>query len=654
MPDQPKTVEPPAPEPLRVLLVEDSDDDAVLVERALRQGGFVPDITRVEDGPAMRAALAERLFDTVISDFSLPTFSASAALQLITELGLDIAFIVVSGTVGEEAAVNAMRAGAHDFVVKTNLARLAPAIRRETMEARRRSEYAHTRHALSHTSALLEAVFDSSPTAIFMTDDAGAIEVWNPAAEQIFDAPAASVLGRRMDAAAFGGGELFEELAYQIGTGESVRGRELDWQIRGRAAALRLSVSAAPIFGAEGQPRGIVWVVLDASEQHRLHQQLLHSQRLEAVGRLAGGIAHDFNNILTAITGYTDFLLDGLPTVLEELRSDVIEIRTAAQRAARLTSQLLTFSRRQSLEHQALDLNAVVRDVESMLRRVMGDQVFLDAQLEPVLPAVWGDRGQIEQILMNLVVNARDAIDTGGTVRIRTAPATGEDAPPAAEPGVDYVLLEVTDDGSGMAPELIERIFDPFFTTKEPGKGTGLGLSTVYGIVQQSGGLLDVQSMPGAGTRFRIWLRHPPAARASRARSEQDAVRRPVTQPRVSILIVEDEPAVRAVAARTLERFGHRVRQAGSGYEALRLAEAVRPDLVLSDVVMAGMSGPEMVRRLRARHPDLPVIFMSGYAEEHIPDGAALRQGEHFLAKPFTPDALLQAVERIVTRDADG
>ena len=302
------------------------------------------------------------------------------------------------------------------------------------------------------------------------------------------------------------------------------------------------------------------------------------------------------------------------------------------------------------VQQPALDLNAVVRDVESMLRRVMGDQVFLDTQLEPVLPAIWGDRGQIEQILMNLVVNARDAIDAGGTVRIRTSAATDGDAPPAAEAGVDYVLLEVIDDGSGMAPELIERIFDPFFTTKEPGKGTGLGLSTVYGIVQQSGGQIDVQSEPGSGTRFRIWLRRPPASAVGRSEADRDGMRRPASQRKVTVLSVEDEPAVRAVAARVLERAGHRVHQAGSGDEGLRLAEVTTPDVVLSDVVMAGMTGPEMVRRMRDRRPELPVIFMSGYAEEHIPDGEALRLGEHFLAKPFSPDALLQAVERIVTR----
>ena len=654
MPEQASTeVGAQAREALRVLLIEDSDDDAVLVERALRSGGFDPGIVRVETEADMRSALSSASFDVIISDFTLPSFGATQALALIEELGLDVAFIVVSGTVGEEAAVNAMRAGAHDFVVKTNLSRLAPAIRRETGEAKRRREHAQTQRTLRDTSALLGAVFESSPAAIFMTDADDRIEVWNPAAEAIFQAPQMFVMGRALDTGAFGGGELFAELAYQIRAGGEVRGREIDWHVRQHAPPLRLSVSAAPIVSHDGEPtlRGIVWVVLDLSEHHRLHQQLQHAQRLEAVGRLAGGIAHDFNNILTAITGYSDFLLESLPAVLEEQRTDVLEIRTAAQRATRLTNQLLAFSRRQVLQQQALDLNTVVSDVESMLRRVMGDQVFLTTRLAPVLPPVWADRGQLEQILMNLVVNARDAIDAGGTITIRTASAddAGE-RPEGADPGTGYVLLEVRDDGRGMEPELVERIFDPFFTTKDPGKGTGLGLSTVYGIVQQSGGLIQVESRPGEGSAFRVWLRQPPAGMLRPGGHDGKERARPTPQRPLVILLVEDEPAVRAVAARTLERAGHRVIQAGSGAEALRLAEGAPPDLVLTDVVMAGVSGPDLVKRMRERTPSLPAVFMSGYAEEHIPNNTIMREGENFLSKPFTPDGLLDIIERTMAR----
>ena len=635
--------------PLRVLLVEDVDDDAFLIERILRADGLAPEVVRVEDETAMRAALTAASFDVIISDFSLPSFSALAALEVVHGLGLDIPFIAVSGTVGEESAVNAMRAGAHDFVVKSNLARLPPAIRRETVEARRRREHALTRRTLSDTSALLQAVFASSPAAIFMTDAHGLVEVWNPAASEMFGATEGIVVGRELGAGPFGGAELLEEIAYQVRMGGAVRGREIDWYGERRTTALRLSVSAAPIHNGDVL-RGIAWVVLDTSEQHRLHQQLLHSQRLEAVGRLAGGIAHDFNNILTAIIGYSDFLLDGLPSVLEEMRTDVLEIRTAAQRATRLTNQLLTFSRRQVVEQQVLDLNAVVRDVDSMLRRVMGDQVFIETELAPVLPPVWADRGQVEQILMNLVVNARDAIEGRGTIHIRTASPDGN-APAEADPGQDYVLLEVSDDGRGMEPDLLERIFDPFFTTKDPGKGTGLGLSTVYGIVQQSGGAIDVTSEPGAGSSFRIWLRQPPASVLAPARAGASAPTGPRARRGMLVLLVEDEPAVRAVAARTLERAGHRVEQAGSGTEALRVAAAVTPDLVLTDIVMAGMTGPELVRRLREQWPDLPAVFMSGYAEEHLPDGG-LGDSENFVAKPFTPDALMRTIDRVGARSA--
>ena len=641
---------------LSVLLIEDSDDDAVLVERALRTGGYAPDVTRVETEADMRAALAGPLPDVIVSDFTLPTFGATGALEVKASLGIDVPFIVVSGTVGEEVAVSAMRAGAQDFIVKSNLSRLVPAIRRETAEAERRREHSLTQRALRDTSAMLGAVFASSPAAIFMTDEHDRVEIWNPASAEIFGVPDANVLGRELDSTAFGAGELFAEMAYRVRQGEDVTARELDWRVTEHQNPRRLSVSAAPLAspvdseGAATALRGIVWVVLDVSERHRLEQQLEHAHRLEAVGRLAGGIAHDFNNILTAITGYSDFLLEGLPHSLEEMRADVLEIRTAAQRATRLTHQLLAFSRRQVMQPHAIDLNAIVLDVESMLRRVMGDQVYIETRLEAALPPAWADRGQIEQILLNLVVNARDAVADGGTITITTSRAP-DDRPDELLQDAGYVVLEVCDDGAGMEPELVARIFEPFFTTKPAGKGTGLGLSTVYGIVQQSEGHIDVDSRPGAGTSFRVWLRQP-ERQAERAGEAEPGPHRMARGPRRSlvILLVEDEPSVRAVAARTLARAGHTVLQADSGAEAMRLASETRVELLVSDVMMTGMSGPALAQRMRDHWPDLPAIFMSGYAEEDIPHDAVMREGENFLEKPFTPDALLHAVDRVMSR----
>jgi len=381
-------------------------------------------------------------------------------------------------------------------------------------------------------------------------------------------------------------------------------------------------------------------------------QQLLQAQKMDAVGRLAGGVAHDFNNLLTAIRGNAELLLYDIPAG-DPRRDDVDEIRKAADRAAALTRQLLAFSRRQVLQPRVLDLNDVVQEMERMLRRLIGEDVELDTRLAHGLAQVRADPGQVEQVVLNLAVNARDAMPRGGRLTVETANAELDDELKRTHPYVvpgRYVMLCVSDTGQGMDPETRERAFEPFFTTKPAGRGTGLGLSTVYGIVKQSGGFVWIDSELGRGTRVRIYL--PPAAAPAAATA---APARPVEQRRGegTVLLAEDEVTVRRLAVRVLQRGGFAVLEAADGEEALSVARDFPGalDLLVTDLVMPRMGGRELAGRLRGVRPGVPVVYVSGYAEEAVQRDGVLDPGARFLSKPFTAEQLLDAVHAAL-RDA--
>ena len=374
-------------------------------------------------------------------------------------------------------------------------------------------------------------------------------------------------------------------------------------------------------------------------------QQLRQSQKLEAVGQLAGGIAHDFNNLLTVINGYSDILLRGMNE--EKQRERVVEIKKAGERAAQLTRQLLAFSRKQVLQPVVLNLNSVVPEMDKMLRRLIGEDIELRAVLDPKLGQVKADPGQIEQVLLNLALNARDAMPQGGKLTIQTKNVLLDEHYSrghfAIQPG-PYVMLAVSDTGHGMDAETQARIFEPFFTTKEKGKGTGLGLSTVYGIVRQSGGHLWVYSEVGRGTTFKVYLPRVEAAAEQRA-LESSSVK-PTSQGLETILLVEDEETVRRLARDILEMNGYHVLPAANGSEALRLCEqhAGPIHLLLTDVVMPQMSGREIAERAATLYPALKVLYMSGYTDDSIIHHGVLDAGIALLEKPFTPDALARKV----------
>jgi CheY-like chemotaxis protein len=370
--------------------------------------------------------------------------------------------------------------------------------------------------------------------------------------------------------------------------------------------------------------------VRDLTHTKELETQLRQAQKMEAVGRLAGGIAHDFNNLLTAISGYSEFLIEGLED--ERMRRHADEIRKAAARAASLTGQLLAFSRRQVLQPRALDLNAVVSDMDMMLRRLIGEDVELLTLLDPHVSHVQADPTQIEQVIVNLAVNARDAMPGGGSVTIETCDASTDER--------DFVELRMTDTGIGMTDLERQQLFDPFYTTKEG--GTGLGLATVYGIVEQSGGTIEVDSAPGMGTSFRICLpradapAEPPSAVPAPAARRGDE----------TILLVEDETVVRHLVAEILETSGYTVMQAGDGPSALELLRrhSGTLDLLVTDVVMPGMSGPEVAQAVASMRPGTQVLYTSGYTDSAIGHHGVLEPGIAFLQKPFSADDLARKV----------
>ena len=498
------------------------------------------------------------------------------------------------------------------------------------------------------------AVVAASLDCVITIDHRGVIVEFNPAAEQTFGYTAAAAIGRPLH-------ELIIPPSYRdshqrgiaraAATGEGpllgVRMEMPAMRADGSEFPVELAITRIPVDG----PPLFTGFLRDLSQRKALEAQLQQSQKMDAVGRLAGGIAHDFNNILTVILSYTELVLDdysGNGTV----RADIQHVRTAAERAAALTRQLLAFSRKQVMHPIVLDINAVVGELHAMLSRVIREDIRLETRLGGGLWPVCVDRSQLEQVLMNLAVNARDAMPDGGSLLIETSNVMLDAAYVLEHTGAaagPHVVLTVTDTGLGMDAATRDRVFEPFFTTKGPGKGTGLGLSTVYGIVKQSGGSVWVYSEPGMGTSFKVFFpRH-----AGTIDDAPPPVPEPVPAQRAAnVLLVEDDAAVRVATRRLLERFGYSVVEALDAEGALELIAQGESDidLVLTDAVMPGISGLQLAERLAEGHPELPVVLMSGYSEEAINRGGPLGANAVFLEKPFTVHALSSVVADVLSR----
>jgi two-component system, cell cycle sensor histidine kinase and response regulator CckA len=507
--------------------------------------------------------------------------------------------------------------------------------------------------AAQHASeARKSAIVSSALDGIITIDAAGRVLDFNPAAERIFSYQCAEVVGREL-ADLIVPPALREQhrqgLARCVATGEgALLGKYLEM------TALRADGSEFPVeltltrIATTNQPI-FIGFIRDLTVRKQLETQFLQVQKVESIGRLAGGIAHDFNNLLTAISGYVDLALGTLPPE-HEVRSDLAEVQKAAQRAANLTRQLLAFARKQPIDSHVINLNDLIQEMDKLLRRVIGEQIELVTLPAPTLWSVRADPGQIEQVLLNLVINARDAMPMGGKVTIETRNVVLDQAYTRAHISMvegSYVLLAVSDTGCGMDAETQTHLFEPFFTTKAPGQGTGLGLATCYGIVKQHGGFIWAYSELGHGTSIKIYLPQVEAAAEALPQYEELSV---LPQGTETVLVVEDELAVRIFAVRVLREHGYTVLEASTSVEAFQLAHeyAGNIDLLLTDVVMPQTGGKALAEQLTAQYPTIKVLFMSGYADNAIVHHGLLETGIAFLHKPFSPAALLRKVREVL------
>jgi PAS domain S-box-containing protein len=497
-----------------------------------------------------------------------------------------------------------------------------------------------TAAALKQSEMRYRALAEAAHDGIFIIDREGRIEYVNAGATEPFGVRSEDAIGKRIhdvfsreiaDA-------MWQRVSTVFATGERHHSEDKFDTDNGE---VWMDASLVPLSMNGAAPDAVMGIARDITERKRLERQFLQAQKMEAVGRLAGGISHDFNNLLTAILGYSELLMDELRDQ-PKLASDIEEIQKAGQRARRLTQQLLAFSRKQVLMPQLLDVNASIDDLHLMLRRVIGEDVTIELERGADLEPVTADPGQFEQVVINLAVNARDAMPKGGKLRLSTANTDLDAAFVRAHDGAvagRYVALTVRDTGVGMTGDVIAHAFEPFFTTKGVGKGTGLGLSTVYGIVKQSGGYITIDSLPGAGTTVVVYL---PASRESAAQAAEPVSESAVVGGSETILLVEDDPAVRDLMARTLASRGYHVLESQDTSDALTIAASYDApiDLLLSDVVMPGLNGPDLAQHIIPVRPDIKLLYVSGFTSDLSLDLARMSAKMAFLAKPFTADTL--------------
>jgi len=527
-----------------------------------------------------------------------------------------------------------------DFVRENNVPKYLVSMNVDITERKLAEE------ALKESEVKLRKILDSSPDAITVVNLKGDIIDCNPATCFIHGFSQEELIGTEfVNLVTLSHKKLLLEYIDKCAKGENV-GKIECMLLKKDDSEFPADLSANVINDAAGKPQYIMGITRDLTEQKKLEAQLIHSQRMESVGRLAGGVAHDFNNLLTAIIGHSELIESGLKSN-DPFVKDIKVIQQASDRAAQLTSQLLAFSRKQTLQPKIVDLNRIIDNMLSMLKRIIGEDIDFNTLLGHELWAVKVDPGQMEQVIVNLAVNARDAMLTGGILTIKTRNVEITDIPDQVKSAIQaskYVLLSVSDTGSGMSEEVKANIFEPFFTTKKVGKGTGLGLSTVYGIISQSGGQIMFESNPGAGTVFNIYL---PAAEGQTEMVETAPSTSEIPEGRESILVVEDDEIVRGIAVETLKRIGFNVIEASSGSDALALcARLDKPvDLVITDVIMPIMSGPEFIEKLKNIWPEFQMLYISGYAENDLSDQGTIA---HYLQKPFHPKSLVQKVRRIL------
>lgn len=653
--------------PLRVLIVEDSEDDSLLLKNELERGGYDVTYSRVETAEAMCAALAEESWDIVISDHRMPHFSSLDALKLHRERKSDIPFIVVSGSMGEELAVSAMKAGAHDYIMKDNLTRLVPAVEREIRDAESRRQRRHAELELEQCRRRTESILEAAGEGICGLDARGVINFINPLGAKLVGWRAGELIGKslhetihynRANRAPFSKQDCSVCATLRDGLAHW-KDDEVFWRKDG--SAIPVEYACVPMH--EGKT--IVGAVLtfrditarkeaeealreanrrlecSLTELRQAQQQIVEQERLHALGRMAGGVAHDFNNALSKMLGFTELLLTS-PDKLhdtEMVRDHLRMINTAARDAARVVRRLHEFyrPRRDTELFKPVNLSAIIEQTISLTEpkwkggaQVNGTTIRMQTELQPKVP-VFADEAELREAFSNLVFNAVDALPQGGAITIRTSTQA------------EHAILEISDTGTGMTEEVRQRCFEPFFSTKGEA-GTGLGLASVYGIVQRHGGEIRIHSKPGEGSTFRIRLPVHTGQHAHPRKTKKSIA--PRNNP-LHVLVVEDDPMIRGIEAEYMVSDGHTVETAADGCEGLSKFRTSKFDLVLIDRAMPEINGDQLTDAIKELDPDMPVILVTGFTDI-LGDDHQRRRANLILSKPFSHDSLREAVGKAV------
>jgi two-component system cell cycle sensor histidine kinase/response regulator CckA len=640
---------------LRILHLEDNPFDAEIVSATLAADAIDCELVRVETREQFVSAIERECFDLILADCTLPSFDGMSALEIVRETCPETPFIFISGWLGEEVAIETLKSGATDYVLKNRMSRLCPSVRRALQEVEQKKERRRAEEALQSSQRFAQQIADASPNLLYLYDIVNQSNAYiNHTISKITHYSMEEIHGQKLGfLATLLHPDDVERVCEQVTQWETLEDNEvteMEYRLKRSDNEWRWLHSSHTVFSrtAEGKPQLILGTAQDITEKKRLEEQLHHAQKMESIGTLAGGIAHDFNNLLTAIIGNAQL---GLANMADDdpVKDRLIEIEKAGKRAGELTRQLLVFSRRQKIERRLININNTIGDFLKMLHRIIGEDVEVRFLTDASLPMVLIDPGQIEQVIMNLAVNARDAMSGGGQLIIEIHTVTLDDSycheHAFTIPG-QYVQIVFSDTGSGMDSETQQRIFEPFFTTKAVGKGTGLGLATVYGIIKQHDGFIQVYSELGHGTTFKVYL---PISQDAAEEIQPEVIAKPTGGPE-TILVVEDEVGLRRLAKQILSELGYTVLTAEDGEQAMEIYKASKDqiDLMLVDVIMPRMGGREVYENLQKMDSKTPVIFMTGYSTEMFQSNFIEAKGAALIQKPYSVIALGQKVREVL------
>jgi PAS domain S-box-containing protein len=643
-------------EPLNILIIEDRNADFLMVERHLKLNGLSVRCSRVDSLDGLKEALDKRGWDLVLTDYNVPQLDFQDSLNLLLTTLPDLPVIMITGSVGEEKAVELLKVGVWDFLLKDNLSRLVPAVLRSLKEKREIEERRRAEEALRISEERFQLAMRGSDEGLWD---------WNLKLDEVYFSPRWKAMLGYADDELENRFDTWKRLIHPedkepvlAKVRDFLEGRAINYEIEIRMRHkeghyLDIMSRGLPIYDDQGKAVRMVGTHVDITERKKLEGQLRQSQKIEAIGQLAGGVAHDFNNMLTAIFGYSQLILDRVQEN-DPVHKYVEEIIEASHRAADLTQGLLAFSRKQPVNLAVIDLCEVIKGNEAFLRRLIREDIELKITCSGEHPTILADRGQIEQAIMNLVTNARDAMPNGGKLFIEILSAITMDQKYFETHGYgkagEYVLFSVSDNGVGMDKETQARIFEPFFTTKEQGKGTGIGLSMAYGIIKKHDGFINVYSEPGTGTTFKIYL--PLVQGTAQVVKMKPREVAPLQGGSETILVCEDDAILLRLSTKVLKHYGYRVVEAVDGQDAvdkfIEYGDSIH--LVILDAIMPKKNGREACQEMRMMRPDLKAVFVSGYARDIFAEGNALNGNSIFIQKPFSPNDLVAKVRELLDK----